>query len=149
MEECMNEKKGCTVVNHYYECCGGSSNVAPVGENDYSTEETVCGKWIDGKPIYRKVITGTLAKDSGNGIIFGNISDLKVDQLIKLYGNMPFKDNSYQIAFPISYNEPKGVSAAINMYYDVHTGNICYYFLNHSGFYSGCTAYVVIEYTKQ
>ena len=25
----------------------------------YSTDEQICGTWIDGKPIYRKVITGT------------------------------------------------------------------------------------------
>ena len=29
-------------------------------KNNYSTEETVIGKWIDGKPIYRKVFTGLL-----------------------------------------------------------------------------------------
>ncbi|MFT4008058.1 MAG: hypothetical protein QM683_21475 [Lacrimispora sp.] len=33
--------------------CGTGNGGAPV-ENVYSTEETVCGTWIDGKPIYRK-----------------------------------------------------------------------------------------------
>ena len=31
------------------------------GLSTYSTEETICGTWIDGKPIYRKVITYTLS----------------------------------------------------------------------------------------
>ena len=30
------------------------------GALDYSTTEQVVGKWIDNKPIYRKVISGTL-----------------------------------------------------------------------------------------
>jgi len=29
-----------------------------VDKNTYSTSETIVGKWIDGKPIYRKVFTG-------------------------------------------------------------------------------------------
>lgn len=33
--------------------------------NTYSTTEQVIGTWIDGKPIYRKVITYTLAIDNG------------------------------------------------------------------------------------
>ena len=31
----------------------------------YSTEERVIGTWIDGKPLYRKVTTGTVSKETG------------------------------------------------------------------------------------
>ena len=39
-----------------------SSKVENISE--YSTEELVIGKWIDGKPIYRKVISGNLGSTS-------------------------------------------------------------------------------------
>jgi len=62
----------------------------------YSTEETVIGTWIDGKPIYRKVynITGSnLTQD---------VTDLHIDTLVKLDGfindGMPlnlYMDNSH------------------------------------------------------
>lgn len=125
-------------------CCGNGGS-----ENVYSTEETVCGKWIDGKPIYRKVIPGTLASESGDALLFANVSELKVDRLINLYGNMIDKNNVGQIVFPISYNRVNTLTAAINMFYGVETGSIFYDFLNNSGKYSGCTAYVVLEYTKK
>lgn len=128
-------------------CCGNGGSTE--AENVYSTEETVCGTWIDGKPIYRKVIPGTLAKDNGDAIVFANVSDLMIDKLINLYGNMPHNDNSHQIVFPMSYSTATGIYAAINMCYQKQTGNILYNFLNNGGTYSGSTAYVVIEYTKQ
>ena len=44
----------------------------PIGESidivqydEYSTDETIVGKWINGKPIYRKVIPFTFPSSSG------------------------------------------------------------------------------------
>lgn len=143
MEKCMDEKKCCTVVNHYYGCCGGAGE-----ENVYSTEETVCGKWIDGKPIYRKVIIGTLAKDNGNSLSFATIPELNIDRTINIYGNMIEKQDVH-IMLQTSYDGTNGLIAAVNMAYNSKTKSIDYNFLNNNGTYSGCTACVVIEYTKK
>lgn len=46
----------------------GSDKIAGMGgnfENIYSTEEQVVGTWIDGKPLYRKVVEYTLVEPSG------------------------------------------------------------------------------------
>lgn len=43
----------------------------------YSTNETRIGTWIDGKPIYRKVITGEYALSAGENYIPHNISNFK------------------------------------------------------------------------
>lgn len=52
--------------------------------SDYSTEEKVIGTWVDGKPIYRRVFTGTLEnKDTTNvtnGLRANNC------EIIKAYG---------------------------------------------------------------
>lgn len=131
--------------------CGdgcGTGNSGTGAENVYSTEETVCGKWIDGKPIYRKVIIGTLAKDNGNSLVFANVSDLNIDRAINLYGNMIEKQDVH-IMLQTSYDGTNGLIAAVNMAYNGKTKNIDYNFLNNNGTYSGCTVYVVIEFTKK
>ena len=46
----------------------------------YSTEEQEIGTWIDGKPIYRKTITGTLASVSNS------LKLLPIDKVINAYG---------------------------------------------------------------
>lgn len=127
-------------------CCGNGGSTA---ENIYSTEETVCGTWIDGKSIYRKVIPGTLAKDSGTSLVFANVSELKIDRVINLYGNTNGRNNEIQITLQTSYNATTGLNAAVNMYYGTETGNMLYHYVNVDGYYSGSTAYVVIEYTKK
>lgn len=38
-------------------------------ENAYSTEENLIGRWIDGKPLYRKVLSGTLVSEVTNILI--------------------------------------------------------------------------------
>lgn len=135
----MTDKKYCIQLA---ECDGNSKDV-------YSFDEVEIGTWVDGKPIYRKVIPGTLAKDSGNALVYANVSELKVDRLINMYGNGKENNDIVQFTLPTSHNLTTGLTAAINMYYHSETGNILYHFLNNSGKYSGCAVNVVIEYTKQ
>ena len=44
--------------------------------NTYSTEEQRIGTWIDGKPIYRKVFTGTFENDTNFHQIASNVENL-------------------------------------------------------------------------
>lgn len=63
-------------------------------KNNYSTEEKVIGEWIDGKPIYRKIFTGTSwggTSESWTSIETG-VSQFDfsiVDNLIKWFGVRP------------------------------------------------------------
>ena len=51
---------------------------------NYSTDEQVIGKWIDNKPIYRKIINcGTLPNNSDKNVTH-NISN--IDKIISIYG---------------------------------------------------------------
>lgn len=52
-------------------------------KNNYSTEETVIGKWIDGKPIYRKVFSDPNNSWGASDNIIGNITNLKEPTSIK------------------------------------------------------------------
>lgn len=78
----------------------------------YSTAETRIGNWIDGKPLYRKVITGTIDASNTAGtyketyITYGNNVDETVDLKIsatintlnrKVFLPYTFQDNSSRI----------------------------------------------------
>ena len=51
--------------------------------HSYSTEETIVGTWIDGKPIYRKVFTDPNNSWSAHDNIIGNITNFKEPTSIK------------------------------------------------------------------
>ena len=40
-------------------------------QTDYSTEEKVVGRWIDGKPLYQKTITELVTPNASYGKIYG------------------------------------------------------------------------------
>lgn len=65
---------------------------------NYSTEEKVVGTWIDGKPIYKKVISfGALPNDSTKSIVH-NILNLK--RIVKLEGFAGSNQNLGGITLP-------------------------------------------------
>lgn len=48
----------------------------------YSTSEQVVGKWIDEKPVYRKIITGSLTKSGASTVT--SLLDIGYDTITKL-----------------------------------------------------------------
>ena len=117
--------------------------------NTYSTNETVIGKWIDGRPIYRKVIDlGALPNESTFRIPH-NIDNL--DRIISMRGMA--KSPNQNLLLPFSYGTGKdGVNSdgtvkvntvPINIYEE--QGNIVVYTLSDR---SNMTGYVILEYIK-
>lgn len=51
----------------------------------YSTEETVVGTWVDGKPIYRKVFVFTLSQ-ANTATTIANLAPLNIDDLTLAFG---------------------------------------------------------------
>lgn len=76
----------------------------------YSTSEQVVGTWIDGKPIYRKVIE-TTTPSTGNSSFPSNsaYSDISigasVDNVILLDGYLIGQTVSYSLSKPLSNSE--------------------------------------------
>ena len=56
--------------------------------NTYSTNEMVIGKWVDGKPIYRKVITTNSTQMDISSFNIENVSDVRY--FVKTTGNYIF-----------------------------------------------------------
>ena len=103
----------------------------------YSTDETIVGRWIDGKPIYRKVWTNLTQEDIYK-IVVKNI-----DTPIKMYGYGTGGDAD-RYTVPIGYNDN---STSCNLWFQT---------LDHVTFQlqvSGLTGLtkinsLIIEYTK-
>lgn len=104
----------------------------------YSTNEVKTNKiWIDGKPIYRKVIDNvSITTGVGNSVASGITN---MDILVKLEGNLKYTGNNQWITIPSYYSS----SIFITANYD-YTQNKIFW---DCGFFTG-TGYFVVEYTK-
>ena len=81
--------------------------------HEYSTEEKIIGKWVDGKPIYERVIhVENFIISNNNEITLENL-----DTIINYSGNLIFTDYpGYKRFFPYSQNN-SSAKVVIN-YYD-------------------------------
>ena len=110
--------------------------------NSYSTNEVKTGgKWIDGKPIYRKVVDfGALPNATIKGVTFDNIN---ADTFVKIEGIAMMTNGGSAITIPFADNSAATQSIAIfvnSTSVSINTGST-----NRSD-YTKC--YVTLEYTK-
>lgn len=113
------------------------ANLAKEGLEKYSTTEQVIGTWIDGKPIYRIVRTGTVFSVTEDLFVLNNA----IDVLISLTGCAKLS-NGYM--FPFNYAQ--GTTNYFACFVKPDKKTITYRAQN----YEATTTYtVVIEYTKQ
>ena len=112
--------------------------------NHYSTDETETGMyWIDGKPIYRKVIPNITLDNNNNITVAHGISNF--GDLISLRGAGGNSQNATQIPIQYVYSKPsdKQVLGLINPIID--NTNLT---IRINGDFSTYTIHIIIEYTK-
>ena len=102
----------------------------------YSTDEMIIGRWIDGKPLYRKVIQGNIT--SKNQSLF--VVNANVETMISIRG-YDFSNGIYY--FPFNYTQDGSTQKAV--FYKKDTDTIEFR-SNSSG--SGEVFVVILEYTK-
>lgn len=108
---------------------------ACTAQDIYSTEEQVVGRWIDGKPVYRKVISFT-APGGDIRIPLGS----EVSALVNVYGYLDNGD--FLIPFPMF----AGSLTYFSAFFLFKSGEIVFRAVE--GGYSGLPGIAVIEYTK-
>lgn len=117
---------------------GAIDKIAETRGNVYSTEETIVGTWIDGKPIYRKTINfGPLPN---NNIKKVSHSILNIDAFVSING-ITFTSEKTATALPYAHSDStnevslfiEGTNVAIRTF-----GNKTNYI----------KTYVILEYTK-
>lgn len=91
----------------------------------YSTAEKVIGKWIDGKKIYRRVITGSLVDIKSDWTTITKIDN--VDEIINIYGTInntttdlrflninSYENSTYNSIFSFSKADGNVIQAKVN-----------------------------------
>ena len=102
----------------------------------YSTDEMIIGRWIDGKPLYRKVVQGNIT--SKNQSLF--VVNENVETMISIRG-YDFSNGIYY--FPFNYTQDGSTQKAV--FYKKDTDTI--EFRSNSS-ESGEVFVVILEYTK-
>ena len=127
------------------------------GENFsiYSTNEQVVGKWINGKPIYRKcfknVAFSNLKVESGRCTMSTKIDIDNIDKIISIHGETHTAigtDYDLTSIFPnvnIAYDR----SIQFCSYVIIANSNYMIYIAGNNGFIQGnCYIDYIVEYTK-
>lgn len=127
-----------SVIIKYTKTTDAAGDGTGAGGEQYSTDETVIGTWIDGKPVYRKVYDYSAAPIKG-----GNLQEIKqdiTDLHVKLLINLDGLGNDYYT--PYVWNLAVNGGAGVLVLNKDKTGIV----------YSGGNFFelhhVIIEYTK-
>ena len=105
----------------------------------YSTDEQIIGTWIDGKPLYQKVIDIGNLPNSGTKSVLHNITNIK--RVIEIHGSALSSNTGNSVPLPYIY--PNGTQYLISIVVTLTQINIV------SGMdRSNLSGYVILKYTK-
>lgn len=111
--------------------------------DNYSTQETVIGTWINGKPLYRKTIV-TTTPSTANSIISVAVIDNVIDCVVHIYGYIE-SNNSNKPCMPLTYYYPDSTGYS---YTWARVGNIHDVAMRVGTTSVSLPVYITIEYTK-
>lgn len=127
-------------TSEVYSCDYTNKLIKPI--TTYSETEQVVGTWIDGKPIYRKVVQKNTTINAGNNRVTHGISNLET--LVNVYGTIYFTNSSEQTPLtsssPNAMNWSCAVSGVSSTEFNISAGS--------SLSNAGATVTITLEYTK-
>jgi len=116
-----------------------------MGGGKYSTYEQVVGEWIDGKPIYQKVVESVVPTVTATGEADTNVdlSSLNIDLLLYCQGS----SKTVQTVPLSTYFVPASEEKYTQCFYNTSNKNL---YIRNSRFTTdnGKTVYVILIYTK-
>ena len=101
---CKKDTKGNTPENLEYWQVIVEKPDTLILETDFSTEEKVIGTWIDGKPLYRKIIE-TTTNSAANSTKTMDLSALNVKEITHICGTRHWATGSIHIPYYFSSND--------------------------------------------
>lgn len=133
---CFGSFSKSTDTNPLFECCYPAKFFNGIdGVTNYSEDEMLTGgAWIDGKPIYRKTVSGTVTTTAGtakSGVI-GTLTN--VATIVNMYGAANRSDAAFDLSM---------YASASNYNRIAYTAGNIQFTTTHTA-----TAHVTIEYTK-
>ena len=124
------------------------------GLQTYSTTEQRIGTWIDGKPLYRITITGTLSDTNNTWKDFPLFTADYVDNIISMIGMVKMGANNnafWSIPFTRATDSSYSNREYVYMNYNKSTANfsiIAYHPSYYTDILKGKTFFATLEYTK-
>lgn len=120
---------------------GGSS------QDIYSTEETVIGAWIDGRPIYRTVWSGKFNVSNNNGYFNVGLNIGSFAQMITMCGMITRSSDGYPDVLPFNNSDGNKISPYVTK---GGTVQVTYTFYSDSirNSYNNGSYFILLEYTK-
>ncbi len=116
------------------------SNTSPEAMN-FSTDEKVIGTWIDGKPLYQKVITNTTNADSSGTKVIGTISNIDTVFITEACVETNVINGIGRCWGNIDSNKSIG-----DLYVNPDNGQVIFYTINST--YFNKSIVVILRYTK-
>lgn len=112
--------------------------------NEYSTEEIVIGKWIDGKPLYQKVITfdNTISISYDDNTFIHNISNIDIIFVKNAFVYSKNEKRFYSI--PVTLYNSNTATDDLNIMVDREKIN----FYVKSGWNTAWQKVIILNYTK-
>lgn len=129
------QNKGLYVISD-----GGS--VSSPGEV-YSTEETRIGTWVDGKPLYRKVLSVNSPNVKDSNVAVYNLGGF-IDWVSNMYGILKSKNSEF-IPVPTA---PRQTGSRVMIFAQLSGGSCNVMCSTDTDTYLGCSMTIVVEYTK-
>lgn len=111
---------------------------AEIQAGTFSTTETRIGTWLNGKPLYRRLLPVTTA--AGQQVY--DIASWKVEIPVNLYGYVIKNGDHRPVNFAICFSD-NGAVYFVSCFYVSNTIRL----QSHSA-YAGMSGYVILEYTK-
>ena len=119
--------------------CIATKNIYVDARYDYSTDEKVVGKWIDGKPLYQKIVSGQLVA-SGDIASCTISTPSNIDNMVYLYTMCI--NSSASVPYPNANNSDK-----LRTVYFYKSQSLIYVQSKNAADASG-NIYCTIQYTK-
>lgn len=121
-----------------------------INKNDldnYSMNETKIGTWIDGKPLYRKVVQVTIPTTQNDGTTENTMSHVQNNVKMAFLAEGYF--NYFNSAMPLSLYMNNSFSNGVRTSVSVGTDGVCALGIgNANTAFNDCKGYAIIKYTK-
>lgn len=115
--------------------------------NTYSTSEMKIGTWIDGKPIYRKVVhLGTLVNN--DTLIVSSGLNSSTTRVVKIYGYAIHTSTFEVLPLPFSWGDYSAVQTYISLFFGGTASSGDIWCRTNRSNASNYDAYAIVEYTK-
>jgi hypothetical protein len=113
----------------------------------YSTDETICGTWIDGKDLYQRVLTGTFGTITSGTVSYASITNAIQSDVDTLIDNRVIGSNQgYAWVADSSLRSVDGTNVLLQAGFS--KSNHSFYVGSSNTALSNTTIYMIVRYTK-